>query len=226
MIHHKVTITHFFRFNATKIYSLQLCSSSIFSFSLKLLSTMWPTVTSMSLRKAVGEITPRRWRIKINTVYLKENTLHECFMKFSEEGSRVGGLFWLVAWALCLVPQSCATLHNPMDCSLPGSSSMGGDSPCKNTGVGCHALVQGIFPTQGLNPGIPHCRRILYCLSHHGSPRILEWVAHPFSRGSSWPRNGTGVSCMAGRFFTSWATWEAHKKSHETVKHQEDEELR
>ena len=108
----------------------------------------------------------------------------------------------------CSIAQSCATLHNPMDCSLPGSSSMGGDSPCKNTGVGCHALVQGIFPTQGLNPGIPHCRRILYCLSHQGSPRILEWVAHPFSRGSSWPRNWTGVSCISGRFFTSWATRE------------------
>ena len=44
-----------------------------------------------------------------------------------------------------------------------------GDSPGKNTGVGCHALLQGIFPTQGLNPGLPHCRQILYRLSHQGS---------------------------------------------------------
>ena len=47
-----------------------------------------------------------------------------------------------------------------------------------------------------------------YRLSHQGSPRIRDWVAHPFSSGSSWPRNGTGVSCSAGRFFTSWATTE------------------
>ena len=73
----------------------------------------------------------------------------------------------------------------------------------------CHDLLQGIFPTQGSNPGIPHCRWIPYYLSHQGSPRTLEWVTHPFSRGSSAPRNWTGISCIAGRFFTSWATREA-----------------
>ena len=40
------------------------------------------------------------------------------------------------------------------------------DSPGKNTGVGCHFLLQDIFPTQGWNPGLLHCKRILYCLSH------------------------------------------------------------
>ena len=64
----------------------------------------------------------------------------------------------------------------------------------KDTGVGCHTLLQGIFPTQGSNPGLPQCRPILYHLSQQGSPRILEWVAYPFSRGSSPPRNQTGVS--------------------------------
>ena len=103
---------------------------------------------------------------------------------------------------LCLVTQSCPNLCNPMDCSLPGSS-VHGDSPDKNTGVGCHALLQGIFPTQGSNPGLPHCRQILDHLSYQGSPRILEWVAYPFSRGSSRPRNQTGVFCIADRFFTS-----------------------
>ena len=63
------------------------------------------------------------------------------------------------------------------------------DSPDQNTGVGSLSLLQGIFPTQGLNPGHPHCRRILYQLSHQGSPRILEWVASPFPSGSSWLRN-------------------------------------
>jgi len=77
--------------------------------------------------------------------------------------------------ALCLVAQLCLTLCDPMDCSPPGSF-VDGDSPGKNTGVGYHALLQGIFPTQGSNPGLPHCRRILYCLSHQGFPRILEWV--------------------------------------------------
>ena len=68
----------------------------------------------------------------------------------------------------------------------------------QNTGVGSSlSLLQGILPSQGSNPGLLHCRRILYQLSHRGSPRILEWVAYPFSRGSSWPRNRTRVSCIA-----------------------------
>ena len=56
-----------------------------------------------------------------------------------------------------------------MDYSPPAFSAHE-NSPGKNTGVGCHALLQGIFPTQGLNPGLLHCRRILYCLNHQGSP--------------------------------------------------------
>ena len=91
-----------------------------------------------------------------------------------------------------VVTQLCQTPWTPMDYSLPGTS-VHEDSPGKNTGVGCHALHQGIFPTHGLNPGLPHYKQILYCLSHQGSPRILEWVAYPFSRGSSWPRNWTGL---------------------------------
>ena len=66
---------------------------------------------------------------------------------------------------LCSITQSCSTLWDPIDCSLPDSS--------------VHGISQA---------------------------RILEWVAISFSRGSSQPRNQTGVSCIAGRFFTSWAT--------------------
>ena len=84
------------------------------------------------------------------------------------------------------------------------------NSPGQNTGVDKFSLLQGIFPTQRLNPGLPHCRWIFYQLSHKGSPRILEWVAYPFSSGSSQPRNWTRVSCIAGRFFTNWAMKEAH----------------
>ena len=68
--------------------------------------------------------------------------------------------------AVCLVAQSCPPLCDPMDCSPP-SSSVHGNSSGKNTGVGCHALLQGIFPTQGSNPGLSHCRWILYHLRHH-----------------------------------------------------------
>ena len=150
---------------------------------------------------------------------------------------------------LCLVTQSCLTLWDPMDCSPPGSSVQG-DSPSRNTAVGCHVFLPMISPTQESNPGLPHCRQILYRLSHQGSPWILEWVAYPFPedlpdpgigprsptlqadsllsepaekpmntgvgslpffRESSWPRNWTGVSCLAGIFFTSWATREARE---------------
>ena len=86
------------------------------------------------------------------------------------------------------------------------------NTPGQNTGVGSLSLLQGIFPTQGSNPGLPHCRWILYQLSHKESPRILEWVTHPFSMGSSWPRNQTRVSFIAGGWFTSWATREAQLK--------------
>ena len=62
-----------------------------------------------------------------------------------------------------LVAHSCLTLCDPMDCSPPGSS-VHGIFPGKDTGVDCHSLLQKIFPNQGLNPGLLHCRQILYCL--------------------------------------------------------------
>ena len=82
------------------------------------------------------------------------------------------------------------------------------NSTSQNTRVGSHSLLQEIFPTQGSNLGLPNCRWILYQLSHQGSPGILEWVGCPSSRGSSWPRNRTAVSCITGGFFTKWATRE------------------
>ena len=63
------------------------------------------------------------------------------------------------------------------------------NSPGQNTGVGSLSLLQGTFLTQGSNPDLPHCRRILYQLSHKGKPRILEWVAFPFSSKSSRTRS-------------------------------------
>ena len=121
---------------------------------------------------------------------------------------------------LCRLPSSVAALmwlvfESSENCSVVSDSLRPHklyslwNSPGHNTGVGSHSFLQGIFPTQRLNPGLLHCRQILYQLSHQGSPRILVWVAYPFSRGSSQPRNGTGVSGTVGRFFTSWATREA-----------------
>ena len=75
----------------------------------------------------------------------------------------------------------------------------------QNTGMGGLSLHQGIFPTQGSNPGLLHGRWILFQLRPQESPRILEWVAYPSSSKSSWSRNWTGVSCITGRFFTTWA---------------------
>ena len=83
-------------------------------------------------------------------------------------------------------------------------------SPGQNTGVGSLSLLQGILQTQGLNPGLSCCRWVLYQLIHKGSPRTLKWVACPFASGCSRPRNWTGVSCIADRSFTNWATREAH----------------
>ena len=68
---------------------------------------------------------------------------------------------------LCLVVQSYLTLCNSMDCSPRGSSAMGFSRQEYWSGLPCPPR-QGIFPTQGLNPGFPHCRQILYQLSHQG----------------------------------------------------------
>ena len=79
----------------------------------------------------------------------------------------------LVHWKLWniigdLVAKSCLTLCDPIDCNSPGSS-VHGIFPGMNTEVACHFLLQGIFPTQGSNLGLLHCRQILYCPSHQGT---------------------------------------------------------
>ena len=126
-------------------------------------------------------------------------SMRVCYCPAASSGPGVGGKnvegFWMagkdqgskavenIGECVCSVNQSCPTLQF-MDCT-PSGSSVHGDSPGKSTGVGCHTLLQGTFPTQRLNPGLPHCRWILYHLSHQGSPRIMEWVAYPFSRRTS-----------------------------------------
>ena len=80
------------------------------------------------------------------------------------------------------VTQSCPTLCDPMDYMVHGILQ------ARILEWVAFPFSKGIFPTQGLNPGLPHCRQILY----QGSPRILQWVACPFSSGSSQPRNLIG----------------------------------
>ena len=109
--------------------------------------------------------------------------------------------------SLDIESESCSVVSNSL---RPRGLYSPWTSPGQNTGVGILSLLQRIFPTQGSNPGLPYCRQILYQLSHKGSPRILEWVIYPFSSGSSWPRNQTGVSCIAGRFFNNWAMREVY----------------
>ena len=73
---------------------------------------------------------------------------------------------WVWSWSLppvqCHKPPSWTVACTKLFCPW--------DFLGKNTGVGCHFLLQGIFQTQGLNPGLLHCRQTLYCLSHEGSP--------------------------------------------------------
>ena len=76
------------------------------------------------------------------------------------------------------------TLWDPRDCSPPGSS-VHGDSQGRNTGVGCRSLLQGIFPTQGWNPGLLHCRQILYRLKQNGSPFLQRKTPQIFSINSA-----------------------------------------
>ena len=102
--------------------------------------------------------------------------------------------------------EGCSVVSNSLQ---PHGQYSPWNSPGQNSGVGSLSLLQGIFPTQGSNPGLLHCKQILDQLGHQGNSRILEWVAYPFSSGSSRPRNWIGVSCTAGRFFTSWNTREA-----------------
>ena len=109
---------------------------------------------------------------------------------------------WAISRLFGLWSESCSVVSNSLrPCGLYSPWS----SPGQNTEVGSLSLLQGIFPTPGSNPGLPHCR-----LSHKGNPKQLEWVVYPFFSGSSQSRNQTRAICIAGRFFTNWAIRKAH----------------
>ena len=103
-----------------------------------------------------------------------------------------------------LAAQSCLTLCDPMDCSLPGSSRLPcpWDFPGKNSAVGCHSLPQGIFPTQGSNPGVLHWQVDALPSKPPGKPEIATAVAHSRRALSEcW-----GHVCMAIRSLSPWAS--------------------
>ena len=110
-----------------------------------------------------------------------------------------GNTIWHMKWS-----ESCSVMSDSLQPHGLYSNSIC-NSPDQNTGVSSLSLLQGIFPTQGWNPGLPHCRWILYQLSHKRSPKILEYVSLSLLQQSSQPRNRTRVSCIAGWFFTDWA---------------------
>ena len=89
--------------------------------------------------------------------------------------------------AMCIKEHESENLSVMSDSLRPHGLYSPWNSPGQNTGVGSLSSFQGIFPTQGLNHGLSHFRQIFYQLSHKGSPKLLEWVAYPFSRGSSQP---------------------------------------
>ena len=141
--------------------------------------------------------------ILINPLYCLKIYFITCMVKTSSE-IQMGWAFNKLVNSFGTISNSTVNFesesesHSFLSESLePHGLSSPWNSPGQNTGVSSLSLLQGNFPTQGMNPGFPHCRPILNQLSHKGSPRILEWVAYHFSSRSSQPRNRTGVSCIA-----------------------------
>ena len=128
--------------------------------------------------------------LKIFSIYFLKYSLHHHYKDWSE----------------VKVTQSCRLFATPWTIQSMEFS-------WQNTGLGSLSLLQGIFPTQGLNPDLLHSRRILYQLNHKGRPEILELVAYPFFSGSSWP--GIKLGSPALRVDSSnWAIREAHYKDY------------
>ena len=105
--------------------------------------------------------------------------------------------------------QSCPTLWRLFATLQRGS-------PGQNTGVGSLSVHPGDLPNTGIEPRAPALRLDSLPAEPQGSERIIEWVAYPFSRGSSRSRNQTGVSCHCRRILYHWATYIGRKKSSKT----------
>ena len=131
---------------------------------LQLPGQLWPHWTQLARVKTVP----------FSTSFLLE-TIYWRFGLWKDENRSYCEIQMLFTGGGGLVTESCQTLCNPMDCSPPGSS-VHGDSPGKNTGVVCHSLLQGIFPTQGSKLHLLHCRWILYCWATREAPRSKKWL--------------------------------------------------
>ena len=152
-----------------------LCSLTVFFVTIQFWYCSWKTRTCkqrmwLCSKKAVFTKTSSNQDPPGDSDSLSINVFIFFFFFFflTPKKQNPSKIYWFAQAHVCLVTQSCPTLCDPMDLSPPGSS-VHGDSPGKNTGVGYHAFVQGIFPTQGLNPGLPHCRWILCQLRHQES---------------------------------------------------------
>ena len=105
----------------------------------------------------------------------------------------------------CDLPSCVQLLAMPWTvCSPPGSSVLG-DSPGYNTGVGCHSLLQGIFPIQGSNPVLLHCKQILFHLSHQGSPYLcinIQYLSFSF-----WLTSLCISGLLCSQFYIKFQSW-------------------
>ena len=181
--------------NSVSIESVMPSNHLIPCHPLFLLPSIFPSIRVFSNELALGIRWPKYWSFSISP---------------SNEYS--GLISFRIDWFDLAVQGTlkCLLQHHSSEASILWHYTVHGILQAKNTEVGSYSLLHGIFRTQGLNPGLPHCRQILYQLSHQKSPRILEWVTYPFSNGSSHP---TRVSWIIGGFFTSWATREAYISS-------------
>ena len=135
-----------------------------------LIWTLW--IVSVSLRLHLEYSCPC-WRMTQVLHYARNSLMLTCKSKewlslplwnsqsMREDRSINNSRMWLITFVWSEVAQSCPTLCDPMDCSLPGSSCPW-DFPGNSPGVDCHFLLQGIFPTQGSNLGLPHCKQTLF----------------------------------------------------------------
>ena len=123
-----------------------------------------PSVRTLRLM-FLTDLSGKLWRIDWKVTKEGSAAKKRCFKSSRQETAVVR------PWVKVKVAQSCPTLWHPMDSPW--------NSPGQNIGMGSLSLLQGIFPTQGLNPGLPHCRQIIYQLSHQGSPEYsikkLRW---------------------------------------------------
>ena len=130
----------------------------------------------------------RAWKIPwghLLDVWSWESQLNSVNFHFT---CKLGTIMFLSLWS-----ESCAVVSNSF---WPHGLYSPWTSPGQNTGVGSLSLLQGIFPTQGPNPGLLQCGQILYQLSHKGSPRLLEWVAYPLSSALPNPRIEPGSPAL------------------------------